>query len=68
MIDFKDKFLSDYINYKKVTLEKVVDDDCFSVVRVQIVFINFCSEDLAWRFTRFHHSNDQKRIGDCDKI
>lgn len=34
MVDFKDKFLSDYINYEKVTLEKVVDDDCFSVVRV----------------------------------
>ena len=49
---------------RKVTLEKVIDDDSFSVIRVQIIFVNFGSEDLTQRFVGFHHSDDEKRIGD----
>jgi hypothetical protein len=68
MVDLEHHFLSDYKNKKEVTFEEVVDNDSFSIIRVEIIFVYLCSKDFPQRFVGFHHSDDKKRISDGDEI
>jgi hypothetical protein len=50
------------------TLEKVVDNDSLSVVGVETVVVNPCSEDFPEGFVGLEDSYDKKRISGGDNV
>lgn len=50
------------------TLEKVVDNDSFSVVGVETVVVNSCSGDFPERFFGLEHAYHKKRISGGDNV
>ena len=57
-----------WLSKKRFTLEKVVNDDGFSIIGIEGILIDFGSEDLSKGFVGFEYSDDEKRIGDRDEV